>query len=224
MNNIESNSFNQLINNGNKNIIQASSKMLEKKINSESDKINKPIFKACRICKISFKINCAGIYENTLLLGTDNGLHKYNLDENKYSVKNTSLISIRKYEKLFIINDINLIISKSGKHDILSVHDISHINNFKTIKKFENETKTKKIKATKGCINFSVEKHENDIYLCCLFHNSIHILKHDKKIDNKFLSIKDLSINNAIHSLSIFHSHILSLPKLVICYSDKCDI
>ncbi|KAG4091950.1 hypothetical protein H8356DRAFT_951731 [Neocallimastix lanati (nom. inval.)] len=134
------------------------------------------------------------------------------------------MISVRKYLKLFIIKDINIILSKSGKNNIISIHDITHIKNFKSLKNFENETRTKKLKVTKGCINFTVEKCENDIYICCLFSNSIHILKHDKKIDNKFLTIKNISINNIVNSLCIIHSKISSFPKLVICYHDKVDL
>ncbi|ORX42007.1 hypothetical protein BCR36DRAFT_363271 [Piromyces finnis] len=166
------------------------SNISKKKTIAELEKPNQPVFNACRICKIPFKINCAEIIDDSLLLGTNNGLHNYCLNENKSSIENSLLISTRKYLQISKVNAIKVILSKSGKNDIICVHYISHIQNFKAIKKFENETKMKKLKSTRGCINFTVERCENEIYICCLIPNSIIILKNDENITTKFLYIK----------------------------------
>ncbi|ORX84492.1 hypothetical protein BCR32DRAFT_126921 [Anaeromyces robustus] len=117
--------------------------------------------------------------DNFLLLGTDNGLYNYCLDENLLTVEDSLMISTRKYLQISKIK--NIIISKS-------------------------------------------EKNEDDIYVCCHLPNSILLLKYNEKSYNKFSNFTHISINEKVNSINLFSCQDIFTPKLVIGFSDKCDI
>jgi len=64
-------------------------------------------------------------------------------------------LSSRRYCQLTAFENLGIIVSRSGKYQVVSVHDVSHITTFKK-GKFESETKIKKIKETKGCEFYAI--------------------------------------------------------------------
>ena len=107
----------------------------------------KVMFTAQRICRLSKRIKCADFCQNRLLIGADDGL--FSLDTAEANGKLHPL-STRRYAQLDNIDDIETVISRSGKHSFVTVHEMVNISSKKR-GKFETETKAKKIKETKGC-------------------------------------------------------------------------
>lgn len=110
-------------------------------------------FKASRICRLAIRVNCAEFIGDTLLLGTDDGLFSF---ETKEKDPKMIPLSTRRYEQLTALEDLNIIISRSGKYDMVATHDLTSTTKFKRRQKFETETKLKKMKETKGCAFFTV--------------------------------------------------------------------
>ena len=117
------------------------------------------VFKADRVCRLSIQINCADFLGDTLLFGTDDGLYSY---ESKgfliFIEKDARLIPLsnRRYNQLDCIPELNLILSRSGKQNIVSLHDITQLTKFKRKTRFETETRLKKLRDTKGCISYRI--------------------------------------------------------------------
>jgi hypothetical protein len=82
------------------------------------------------------------------LFGTDEGLYCFDSKE-----KDARLIPLsnRKYAQINTIPEFSMIISRSGKYNVVSIHDITLLTKFKKRSKFETETRLKKQKETKGC-------------------------------------------------------------------------
>lgn len=67
-------------------------------------------------------------------------------------------LSNRKYNQIDTIASLNLILSRSGKYDVVSIHDISSFKKVRKRAKFETETRLKKLKETRGCTFYTVSK------------------------------------------------------------------
>ena len=51
-----------------------------------------------------------------------------------------------------------MIVSRSGKYDVVSLHDITTMTKVKKRSRFETETKLKKLKETRDCSFYSISK------------------------------------------------------------------
>ncbi|KAJ1506765.1 putative protein serine/threonine kinase [Coelomomyces lativittatus] len=114
----------------------------------------KPVFKAIRMYRLAKRVNCADFIGPIMLLGVDDGLFAYD------PATSTSLIplSTRRYLQITYIEGISTILSRSGKHDVVYLHDAAKGLSLKS--KFETETKLRKIKETRGCDSFSVGRKD----------------------------------------------------------------
>jgi hypothetical protein len=99
---------------------------------------------------------------DSFLFGTDEGLYAF---ETKGLIKinleaiNARLIPLsnRRYTQINTIPEIGMIISRSGKYDVVSVHDmIADISKLKKKSKFETDTKLRKMKETTGCYSYNI--------------------------------------------------------------------
>ncbi|ORZ34192.1 kinase-like domain-containing protein [Catenaria anguillulae PL171] len=135
----------------------------------------KMLFKAARICRLGKKINCADFIGPVLLLGVDDGLFALDTADSGPSGGGGSKLhplSNRRYLQLDCIEEIGTMLSRSGKHEVVCLHEVSASSlSFKL--KFETETKLKKIKETKGCDMYTVGRTPNagvqggvDVTLC----------------------------------------------------------
>lgn len=77
-----------------------------------------------------------------------------------YSADNARLspLSNRRYTQLNVISDLGIMISKSGKYSVVSIHDLatSQLTSLKKKSKFETETKFRKMKETTGCYSYRI--------------------------------------------------------------------
>lgn len=136
-------------------------------------------------------VECADVWGETLLIGTDEGLYAYELDASDSKLTSISSrsysqmdsipefnilvsrsgewISIRIREKTFSITQIlhiSLMILSTGKYDVISIHDLTTVTKFidkKRKKVFETETKIKKMKETKGCEFYSIARSNRGV-------------------------------------------------------------
>lgn len=158
----------------------------------------KPTFKAARICRTDVKVNCADFLGDLLLIGTDEGL--YCLEIGVPDARMT-MLSSRRYVQLDVIEEINLVVSRSGKHSIICTHDITSLASAtktgtqprKKPTKFETETKIKKLKETKDCLFYSASRantSSGSIYLAVSMPDSILLLKWAPQPFSKFMKMK----------------------------------
>ncbi|KAJ3222079.1 hypothetical protein HK099_002733 [Clydaea vesicula] len=131
-------------------------------------------FKTTKLCRMWSKINCADVWENFLIIGTENGLYSYELNSSESKLNQ---ISERKYYQFNIISDLNVIVSRSGKQNVVAIHEIKKNSNFLKTLKFETETKLKKIKETKGCNFYSLFQEKDSYYLTISLSKSILVMK-----------------------------------------------
>ncbi|KAH6572221.1 hypothetical protein BASA60_006722 [Batrachochytrium salamandrivorans] len=174
-----------------------------------SPELNKPhVFKAGRVCRLSIKVNCANFLGDTLLFGTDDGLYAFEAND-----QDARLIPLsnRRYAQIDTLDDLNLIISRSGKYDVVSIHDTTSITRFKKKSKFETETKLKKMKETKGCDQYNITRTRTSVYLCVSMPRSVIVMKWAPHPFNKFMKLKEIQME--------------SKPKLMdICESKSGDV
>ncbi|KAJ3312761.1 hypothetical protein HDV04_002725 [Boothiomyces sp. JEL0838] len=159
---------------------------------SEKQPVNSDIthvFKAERVCRLSIVVNCADFMGDTILFGSDDGLYAFETKE-----KDARLIPLsnRRYSQIDTIPDLNMIISRSGKYDVVSIHDISQLSRFKKRTKFETETRLKKLKETKGCIRYSITKVTDSCYLCVCMEKSVVVMKWAQHPFNRFMKVKEI--------------------------------
>nr|KAJ3422933.1 Mitogen-activated protein kinase kinase kinase kinase 3 [Polyrhizophydium stewartii] len=149
-------------------------------------------FKAERVCRLSIQVNCANYLGDTLLFGTDDGLYAF---ETKERDARLMTLSNRRYAQLDILEDLNLIVSRSGKYDVVSIHDITSITRFRKRSKFETETRLKKMKDTKGCDKYSITRTRTSVYLCVSMPRSVIVMKWAPHPFNKFMKLKEIPID-----------------------------
>ncbi|KAJ1557891.1 hypothetical protein HK096_004769, partial [Nowakowskiella sp. JEL0078] len=137
-----------------------------------------------------------------LLLGTDEGLFVF--DTSASDPKMTPL-SNRKYVQLDAIEELGLVVSRSGKYDVVATQDITAMTKFRANRrtKFETETKLKKMKETKGCSSFTISKMKESVYLCVAMPRSVLIMKWAAHPLNRFMKFKDVSFENPPRSLDL---------------------
>ncbi|KAL2918803.1 hypothetical protein HK105_201637 [Polyrhizophydium stewartii] len=152
----------------------------------------RPTFKAERVCRLSIQVNCANYLGDTLLFGTDDGLYAF---ETKERDARLMTLSNRRYAQLDILEDLNLIVSRSGKYDVVSIHDITSITRFRKRSKFETETRLKKMKDTKGCDKYSITRTRTSVYLCVSMPRSVIVMKWAPHPFNKFMKLKEIPID-----------------------------
>ncbi|KAJ3331376.1 SNARE-binding exocyst subunit S6 [Blyttiomyces sp. JEL0837] len=147
----------------------------------------KPEFKATRICRLAIKVNCVETIGDFLLFGTEDGLFSFDT-----TVLDAKLIplSIRRYAQLSYVPAIKILLSRSGKHDTVSVHELPPTHNFSKRQKFESETKALKVSETKGCHFFSVSKTSEALYLCVSHAKTVMLFKWASR---KFLKEREIS-------------------------------
>ncbi|KAJ3039783.1 hypothetical protein HDV00_011910 [Rhizophlyctis rosea] len=163
----------------------------------------KPTFKANRMCRLMLQVNCAEFLGETLLLGTDDGL--FALETGEKDAKMTPL-STRRYIQMDALDDLGVIVSRSGKYDVVATHDVSTITKFKKRQKFETETKLKKMKETRGCSTYSITRSGTSTYLCVAMTKSILVMKWAPHPFNKFMKMKEVPIDTKIRCMDIFEA------------------
>ncbi|KAJ3324983.1 hypothetical protein HDV06_005572 [Boothiomyces sp. JEL0866] len=153
-------------------------------------------FKAERVCRLSIVVNCADFMGDTILFGSDDGLYAFETKE-----KDARLIPLsnRRYSQIDTIPDLNMIISRSGKYDVVSIHDISQLSRFKKRTKFETETRLKKLKETKGCIRYAISNFDlmlakvtDSCYLCVCMDKTVVVMKWAPHPFNRFMKVKEI--------------------------------
>jgi serine/threonine protein kinase len=83
----------------------------------------KPVFRAERICRTNLYIHCCANVDSVLLFGCEDGLFAYTRDEDE-SGKLLPL-SNRRYHQIEYIPSLRLCLSRSGKYDIITLHDLA---------------------------------------------------------------------------------------------------
>ncbi|KAJ3274129.1 hypothetical protein HDV01_003412 [Terramyces sp. JEL0728] len=129
------------------------------------------------------------IVGDTILFGSDDGLYAF---ETKERDARLIPLSNRRYSQIDTIPDLNMIISRSGKYDVVSIHDISQLSRFKKRTKFETETRLKKLKETKGCTRYSITKVTDSCYLCVCMDKSVVVMKWAPHPFNRFMKVKEI--------------------------------
>ncbi|KAJ3412960.1 hypothetical protein HDV05_008675 [Chytridiales sp. JEL 0842] len=153
----------------------------------------KPMFNAMRMCRLGVRVNCAEFIGDTLLVGTEDGLYSFEMSETEAQM---IPISARKYSQLTYLPTQNVLISRSGKYDVVSVHDMTGLTGkFGKRTKFEVETRFRKMKETKGCEYFKISCTENGTYLCIAFGKQVSVLKWVSSPFNKFMKEKDVLLD-----------------------------
>jgi hypothetical protein len=153
----------------NSNRSAASSSTEETKRTPTPSQAPRGVFKASRICRLGKRINCADYVGAVLLLGVDDGL--FALDTSELSTNAGGAgpklhpLSNRRYLQIDFIEEINTVVSRSGKQDIVCLHE-TNAGPLSLKQKFETETKLKKIKETKGCDMYRIGRGTNTITLC----------------------------------------------------------
>jgi hypothetical protein len=126
---------------------------------SNTAKIQPIIFKASRICRLGRKVICSEYMQDVLLIGLDEGLFAFDSED----MQNPKMIplSVRKYLQMDYSDEFGLI-SRSGKHNSICLHDTRQIDKQKMKKRFEEETKVKKLKEIKDCDFYTISKIFDD--------------------------------------------------------------
>ncbi|KAJ3108222.1 Dynein assembly factor with WDR repeat domains 1 [Phlyctochytrium planicorne] len=151
--------------------------------------VKKPVFKATRVCRLAVKVTCVESLGDTLLIGTLEGL--YCFDTSSQDAKIVPLSS-RPFVQLQYLEHLGAIVSRSGKHDIVSTHEYFAGTKFGRKQKFEVETKVKKIKETKGSTFFSIASLRDSAYLCVALPETILILKWAQHPYSRFMKEKTI--------------------------------
>lgn len=126
----------------------------------ESKPYRKPVFKATRLCRLPIKVRCSAILGHTMLFGTGDGLFAYDMEATEGKIVP---VSGRRYEQIDVVPEWGFVVSRSGKYNCVSTHDITGLSKLSKRQKFEVETKQVKIKKTKGCHSYSL----------CGFHSNV---------------------------------------------------
>eukprot|EP00834_Sanchytrium_tribonematis_P004141 NODE_188_length_13518_cov_0.721142.p1 type:complete len:631 gc:universal NODE_188_length_13518_cov_0.721142:12240-10348(-) len=162
----------------------------------------KVVFKAKRLCRLAKKVNCATFIGQHLLIGTDDGLFGFSSVDSKLIA-----LSNRRYVQMHVIPHIELMISRSGKQEMVATHELTDIADFdlKTGKQFETVYKMKKIRESKGCETYHLDVIEDAVYLCIQLPKSIYVLKWAPQPFFKFMKVKELNFTGTIDSIDVMH-------------------
>jgi serine/threonine protein kinase len=162
-------------------------------------------FKASRICRLARKIICTAYLGEMLLLGIDEGLFCYEVDES-HNGKMVPL-SARKYFQLDYIQEIGgIMLSKSGKKDSICIHETKNVDKKFIRKNFEVETKVKKLEEAKGCEWYSIGSIKADVYLSIVKPGSLLLMKWASQPLFKFMTLKEWDVKDTIKSCDVIES------------------
>lgn len=103
-------------------------------------------------------------------------------------------LSTRRYLQVDVVEGptLEIIVSRSGKHDMVCLHDMSSIKDgtFRKKKKFDTGTRIKKLKDTKGCEVYTMGRNGDHVYLTVIKAKSILVLKWAPHPFKKFMKMK----------------------------------
>jgi len=191
---------------------------------SNSRRIVKPVisapresFRAQKLCRVRKTINCGDYWEReqSLLLGVESLLVSIKAEED--GKQKLSEVSDRSYLKVQIIEEIGLMVSISGKKEgSICISDLNGYElNKKGQKKFEAETKLKKLKDSKGAEFFKIERIGRAIYLLVCKSTSILVTKWAEHPFNKFMNVRELVIEGGFVSVGL-HECASSEPRIIV--------
>ncbi|KAJ3070091.1 Mitogen-activated protein kinase kinase kinase kinase 3 [Podochytrium sp. JEL0797] len=163
----------------------------------------KPVFKASRMCRLGIQITCAESLGDTLLFGTEEGLFAFDT-----SVPESKMVpvSTRRYAQLEYIEEIGVVVSRSGKHNLVGVHHVAPFTKFVKKQRFEVDTGFKKLKESKGCLFFSLTSCRDHWYLCVSLGSSVLVMIWAPFPFNKFMKEKEISSNILPTSLTLLEN------------------
>jgi hypothetical protein len=124
---------------------------------------------------------------DAFLFGTDEGLYAFESRE-----PNARLVPLsnRRYSQINTVPDLGIMISRSGKYDVVSVHDVSAFSKIRRKSKFETETHLKKMKETTGCNSYTLVRARESLYLCVSMAKSVMVMKWAPHPFNRFMKLK----------------------------------
>eukprot|EP00835_Amoeboradix_gromovi_P005703 NODE_566_length_6624_cov_0.216245.p1 type:complete len:624 gc:universal NODE_566_length_6624_cov_0.216245:5135-3264(-) len=162
----------------------------------------KIVFKAKRLCRLAKKVNCATFIGTHLLIGTDDGLFGFSAADSKLIA-----LSNRRYVQMHVIPHIQLMISRSGKQEMVATHELNDMDEFdlKAGKQFETVYKMKKIRESKGCESYHLDIIDESVYLCIQLAKSIFVLKWAPQPFFKFMKVREISFVSTIDSIDVVH-------------------
>ncbi|KAJ3344922.1 hypothetical protein HDU83_004600 [Entophlyctis luteolus] len=151
----------------------------------------KPVFTATRLCRLGIHINCADCFGDFMLFGTNQGLFALNtLDLNSKLIT----LSTRKYSQLNYIEELGIMVSRSGKHNFVGIHDVSHLKKIVPKRRFEADTKYYKIKDTCGCSQYSLTSSLNFYHLAITVGTKIIIMRWAPFPFSKFMREQEVQL------------------------------
>lgn len=157
---------------------------------------SKPLapFKAARICRLGRKVHCAEYIGDVLLLSLDEGLFAYEsvTDPGQFApAPKMYPLSTRRYVQLDFVDEIGgIMLSRSGKHDSICVHDVRDIDKARMKKRFEAETKVRKLERSKDCDYYGIGRVRGDVYLGIAQGKSVLVMKWAPQPLWKFMKVK----------------------------------
>ncbi|KAL7750289.1 hypothetical protein RI367_004462 [Sorochytrium milnesiophthora] len=174
----------------------------------------KAVFKACRHCRLGKRVNCADFLGHILLLGVDDGLFAFDTAE-----KDAKLVPLsnRRYVQIDCLEDVGFVLSRSGKHDVVSLHETA-AGKLSYKKKFETETNIKKIKETKGCDFYKVGRSGHDIFLAVAIQDTLLVMKWAPQPYEKFMKVRQIALDAPIRGMDIAHNSNSGVIQLYITH------
>lgn len=177
---------------------------------------HQPPFKALRLCRLGRQVNCAEYIGDMLLLGLDEGLYAFEATDGGQPQHAKMIpLSLRRYVQLNYIEEIGgMLLSRSGKHDMICLHDTRDLDKERMKKRFEAETKVKKLKESKDCDFYTVgefssrHSHDNtinsrlgrvrtDVYLSMIKGKVALVMKWAPQPLWKFMKVKEWTLDVA---------------------------
>ena len=171
-------------------------------LNVNKDANRKIVFKAKRLCRLAKKVNCATFIGSHLLIGTDDGLFGFSASDSKLIA-----LSNRRYVQMHVIPHIQLMISRSGKQEMVATHELNDLDEFdlKAGKQFETVYKMKKIRESKDCDSYKIDVINENVYLCIQLPKSIFVLKWAPQPFFKFMKVREINFTSTIDSIDVVH-------------------
>ena len=159
-------------------------------------------FKAIRMCRLTKRILAAQYYGKVLLLGMEEGLFGLEMSadptfQNPQPTSKMTALSTRRYEQIDILPDIgNVFVSKSGSSGALCIHDAKDTDYSKLARRFELETKAKKMKEVPDVEWYNVSHVRTDVYLAIKYQKSTVLLtKWAPQPLWKFMKVKEFTVD-----------------------------
>ncbi|KAJ3293461.1 hypothetical protein HK104_004432 [Borealophlyctis nickersoniae] len=115
-------------------------------------------------------------------------------------------LSTRRYLQLDTLEELNVIVSRSGKYDVVATHDVSTISKFRKRQKHSSDVvfEVNGLIAHLNCVKSATAK--TSVYLCVAMPRSIIVLKWAPHPFNKFMKVKEVSTEFKVNSMDITES------------------